>query len=267
MRVLLYTNPIKDTDMSVAKRVIEELKKHDIEYSIVKDQSQITLVDEDYQTIVVTLGGDGTILHSISNCIKYNIPIFGINVGNLGFLTEIEVEHIAMAMQALKQGMYGIEKRRLLQMTYDDTDYVALNEVLFFRNTNRLILLKLTVSDVLVDNYTGDGFIVSTPTGSTAYSLSCGGSIINPECPVLALTPVNAHTLRSRPLIVGDHNIVQVSLASNATADIIVDGKQVATMDSNAVVNLTRSKLYARFVRIDGCDDFYKKLAKKLKKP
>jgi len=267
MRVLLYTNPNKDTNMVIAKQVIAELKRHEVEYFIIKDKSLIAPINNDYNTVVITLGGDGTVLHSIPYCVEYNIPILGINVGNLGYLTEIEVNQIAVAIKSLKEGKYGIEKRRLLQVVFDGATHIALNEVLFFRNTNRLIVVKLSVSDVLVDQCTSDGFIVSTPTGSTAYSLACGGSIINPDCPVLALTPVNPHALRSRPMIVGDHNIVSVSLGTNAPADIVVDGNLVGTMNDTSHAELTRSKLYARFIRIDGCDDFYMKFAKKLKKP
>jgi NAD+ kinase len=219
------------------------------------------------QTIAITLGGDGTILHCIQNCIKFSIPILGINVGTLGFLTEIEVDQIKTAITALKNNVYGIERRRLLQLDLNGKEYVALNEVVFFRNTASLIKILLTVSDSIVDEYSSDGLIVATPTGSTAYSLSAGGSIISPESPVFALTPINAHTLRSRPMIVSDHNKIELKLLNHATANIYIDGKEVAIIDCFSKIELSKSKQVCRFVRIDGCDNFYKKLAKKLKNP
>ncbi|MCL1945059.1 MAG: NAD(+)/NADH kinase [Firmicutes bacterium] len=267
MNILLYTNPHKDANMEKAEIVMTELEKHKIIYTVVKDPSLIAPIKDNCDTIVITLGGDGTILHSIENCIKYDIPIFGINIGNLGFLTEVEFSNLEYALNVLKQGEYSLENRSLIELNINGITYTALNEVLFFRNTTRLINVQLTLSDILVDSYVGDGFIVATPTGSTAYSLSCGGSIINPKTPVLALTPVNAHTLRSRPLIVGDHNMVQVALSSHATADIIVDGKVVGSMNCTCPTELKLSSKKARFVKIKGCDNFYTKLAKKLKNP
>jgi NAD+ kinase len=251
--------------MRVAKLVAAQLQIHRIPFNIIRDYNSIVPIAPD--TILITLGGDGTILHSVSSCVQHDIPIFGINVGNLGFLTEIEVEQIPMAIQAIKLGNYTIEKRKLLQCDCNNKTHIALNEVVFFRNTPRLINVQLTISNVMVEQYSGDGLIVATPTGSTAYSLSCGGSIINPETPVLALTPVNPHTLRCRPLIVGDHNTVQVSLGNQATSDIIVDGNAIGILTDKMILRISSHNKCAKFVRIQGCDTFYNKLAKKLKNP
>ncbi|MDR3021271.1 MAG: NAD(+)/NADH kinase [Clostridiales bacterium] len=267
MKVVLNCNPHKDTGNTVSQTVSKLLKKYKIKFDCIFDSSAITKSRDDGDCFLITLGGDGTILNSVENCLKFDMPILGINIGNLGFLTEVELHQVDTAIFQLSQGKFWFESRNLVQLDLQDRQFMALNEVVIFRNTSHLIRVELSISDNVIDDYRGDGLIVSTPTGSTAYSLSAGGSVVSPDSPVFALTPINAHSLRSRPLIVGDNNIINLQLKSDATADIFVDGKECAKIDSQSKLTLFKSKTQIRFVRLEGGDNFYKKLAMKLRKP
>jgi len=207
--------------------------------------------------VLITIGGDGTILKIASVAATRSIPVLGVNLGTVGFLTELEGDaDIKTLPKILGNKEYNIERRTMLETG----GVIALNEVAIMRR-NKLLGLEVIISGQEADAYNSDGFLVSTPTGSTAYSQSCGGPIISPNAPALALTPVNACSLHSRPIVVGDNELIEIRLKRGAPADLTLDGVTVGAVTDKPVV-IKKSVYSALFIRRKG-SNFYNKLHSK----
>ena len=189
--------------------------------------------------VLLILGGDGTILNAARLAGERGIPILGVNMGGLGFLTEVRLEHLYPSLERVFANEYVIDERLMLGThihRHGETvaQGLVLNDVVVSKGTlARMIELKISIQGQFVTNLRGDGLIVSTPTGSTAYSLSAGGPIINPAVHSLILTPICPHTLTHRPLIVPDDSVIDVTLTSK-------DEGAMATLDGQVGVALTQ---------------------------
>lgn len=152
---------------------------------------------------IIALGGDGTMLHTAHLVKEIEKPLLGINTGKLGFMANIQPPQIEDALQSVVDEKYRIDKRQMLMATTEDKSrFYALNEFLFSRkDTSSMITLEVEYDGSLINRYWADGLIISSPTGSTAYNLSAGGPIIQPNTPVMVITPINPHTLTTRPLV------------------------------------------------------------------
>ncbi|WP_010252707.1 NAD(+)/NADH kinase [Acetivibrio cellulolyticus] len=183
--------------------------------------------------IMVCLGGDGTFLKSARKVFSKNIPILGINLGSLGFLPEVDKNEIDPAVKRLVKGEYDIEERMMLETTIirDDKEImkdIVLNDVVISRGwMSRILHLKTYINDQFVDLYPGDGLIISTPTGSTAYSLSAGGPIVEPDVSLIIATPICPHLLYSRSIITTGERVLKVLVVENNChgAMVTVDGQ------------------------------------------
>lgn len=203
---------------------------------------------------IISVGGDGTFLRASKYSFKNEIPILGINAGNLGFLTEVDTENISEAMDALIEGSYHIEKRMLLKgELFKDNELIkntglpdlALNEFAITRSMNeKVIKMEIFVNDIYIKKFVADGIIIATPTGSTAYSLSAGGPVVEPGAKTIIITPICPHTLFSRSIILGPDKILEVRLSSGNKKDILsVDGKTAPLENpSEYVLKVTRSR-------------------------
>ena len=181
---------------------------------------------------VVLLGGDGTLLSAARVLARSEIPVIGVNLGSLGFLTEVTVKELFVALESADQGKASIEERSMLDCRIERggetlVSYDALNEIVVGKNTlSRLNSFEVSVDGVFVSNYKADGLIISTPTGSTAYSLAAGGPILTPAVEAFVLTPVSPHSLTHRPLVVKDTvEIVVVIKAAKEGAFVSFDGQ------------------------------------------
>lgn len=165
---------------------------------------------------VVLLGGDGTLLAAARVLARADIPVLGVNLGSLGFLTEVTVKELYSALEAADQGMAGTEERSMLDCQIERNgsvlvSYDALNEIVVGKNTlSRLNTFEVSIDGVFVSSYKADGLIISTPTGSTAYSLAAGGPILTPEVEAFVITPVAPHSLTHRPLVVHDGVVIDI---------------------------------------------------------
>ena len=260
MKIGIFTNTYKDADLAVTKEVITALKGFDC--LVCKDISSafarcgvMTNDNPKGLDMLVVVGGDGTILKVAALCAIHNVPILGINLGTMGFLTEFEQECVPKLGDIIAKKKYEVDKRTLLSVQ----DALALNEVAVIRKDG---LLKVTVSigGRAGDTYNSDGFLVSTPTGSTAYSLSCGGAIIDPNAPVISLTPINAFSLYSRPVVVGDDQDIVLHLSGNA--DLTVDGTVISTLSAGSDIRIIKSKHKLSLIRPIG-SNFYQRLGEK----
>ena len=204
--------------------------------------------------IILSVGGDGTFLRAAKYSFDNETPVLGINVGHLGFLTEIETANIAETLDGLISGNYHMEKRMLLEgilfkqgRQVKDTGLpdLALNEFAITRSmSEKVIRMEIIVNDVSIKKFAADGIIIATPTGSTAYSLSAGGPVVEPQAESIIITPICPHTLFSRSIILGQDKELKVKLSSGNKRDILsIDGKTVALEDpSEYILRVTRAK-------------------------
>lgn len=224
--------------------------------------------DIDGLDVLFVLGGDGTILTVAAECAKRGVKIIGINYGHIGFLTEFEADKIDEAVSLVIKGNYTLQKRALLEVSFGET-IPALNDVVIQRNTGAVnfsntVDIRAEIDGTTVDNFSADGIIVSTPTGSTAYSLSAGGAVLSPDLHAFSLTPVCAHSLHSRPIVFSDESTVTISpLSCREPLVIIVDGKVVGRLPVGEKVTIKKSQYFAEFITC-GKENFFKKLLIKL---
>lgn len=270
MKVGIYTNLKKAQSLEVTEKLIKCLQSHNVQYYLhksLKDKIEgdyFAFNDFDFD-IMFALGGDGTILKLAKHCANKNIPIFGINIGTVGFLTEIEPDMIEETVPKLLKGDYSLEHRSMICYNDGEKTYTALNDIVLNREFNsKLMLLDLYINGEIVDRYYCDGFIVSTPTGSTAYSLSAGGAIISPRAKALALVPINSHSLHSRPIVVDENETVTLKVLKKEPFNLIADG-DVVIDGYIGEVTIKKSEKTATFIRLEH-HNFYNKLLKKLNK-
>ncbi len=196
--------------------------------------------------LVISMGGDGTFLTSAAQVGARGIPILGINTGRLGFLADVSPEDIENALDAVFDGRYTIEQRAVIAMTLDGKTYhgypYALNEVAILKHDNSsLIEIDTHINGALLTNYMSDGLIISTPTGSTGYSLSVGGPIIVPRSGTFCLSPVASHSLSTRPVIVCDDVVITLRVRSRSHNFLIaVDGRS-ESISENTTITLRRA--------------------------
>ena len=220
--------------------------------------------------MVVVLGGDGTLL-SVARNLPWSVPILGINLGYLGFLTEVGRGELYPAMVNVLEGRYAIEERSLFDVELVRADgkpshYKVLNDAVVTKSAlSRIIELTLKVDGHLIARFRADGLIVSTPTGSTAYNLSAGGPIVNPLLPVAVLTPICPHALSLRPLVVPDVGPIEVTLETRREEVFLtLDGQEGASLTYQDTVRVSRSAATVRLAKVTD-RSFYDSLRGKLR--
>ncbi|MDE7394801.1 MAG: NAD(+)/NADH kinase [Clostridiales bacterium] len=267
----IYTNLSKDKDLSVTKQIFSGLTAHGVQCAVSENLSnKITDVktfsaSADGLDMMIVIGGDGTILDIVQHAAAKNIPVLGINLGKVGFLTEAEPNGFDSLSRAIAEKKYKVEKRAMLCAEVGGQRFYALNEfVVTRRNVSKMIMLRLAVGGEEVDKYYCDGMIVCTPTGSTAYSLSAGGPVISPKAKVFSVTPVNSHSLHSRPIVIGEEETVDFTLLARADdAMVLADGKNVCTLPEKQTISIFKAERQALFVRLSE-SKFYGRLLGKL---
>jgi NAD+ kinase len=223
--------------------------------------------------LVVVLGGDGTLL-SVARSLKPGVPILGVNLGNLGFLTEINRGELYPAMVQVLAGRFKAEERALLDVELHRNGggggvplrYQVLNDAVINKSAlARIVELTLRVDGHLVARFRADGLIISTPTGSTAYNLSAGGPILSPLLPVTVLTPICPHALSLRPIAVPDRGLIEVTLETQREeVYLTLDGQEGTSVGYRDTVSITRGKTTVRLVRVSE-RTFYDNLRGKLR--
>lgn len=219
-------------------------------------------IENDYDALIV-FGGDGTVLEAVRHTSRYGIPILGINVGNLGFLSELEQNAtFNETLEVLKAR--NIKERMMLNVKVDGNIYSSLNDVVVKSLGTRPIYLVASVDEEFLDEYRSDGIIVCTPTGSTAYSLSAGGPILSPDLNAMTVIPVCPHTLHSRPIVISSDSVVKLSgLKAYDQMGLVVDGNMVQEIDSLKEIEIYKSDVRAKFFSASG-NGFYKRLLSKM---
>lgn len=267
MNVGIYCNEKYLPDnLKYVRYIKERLSDYGISCSAVRSREELDGIN-----LLMVLGGDGTILTVAADCARRGIKIMGINYGHMGFLAEFEQEKLDEAITLLCDGNYLTEKRSMLDVEIGGKSYLALNDVVIQRNTygkkySNTISLTATIDGSLVDNYLSDGIIVSTPTGSTAYSLAAGGSVLTPDLDAFILTPLCAHSLHSRPIVFSGGSVLKLFYSKeNTSVNVCVDGVVVGEYEGFSEVKVTKSQYVTEFIT-SGKVNFFDKLLSKLTK-
>jgi NAD+ kinase len=222
--------------------------------------------------LVVALGGDGTLLRAAGLCLEHEVPVLGVNLGRLGFLTEVEPRDLTAALDAVRAGRFRTERRMTLQVDVPGRAgagdgpgagphaaiSLAVNDVVLEKAArHRLAGVAVRIDGRLFAGYAADGIIVATPTGSTAYSFSAGGPIVSPRLDALTLTPIAPHMVFNRSLVLHPEQVVHLEvLPGSAGVDVSVDGNPVRRLRPGAVVEVRRGVHDALLVRLDHTDFF-----------
>lgn len=262
MRVGIFVNTTKNEANTTANKFGGLLIDNGIESKVINLKEDCKDVD-----VIAVFGGDGTILRVVEYAIEYDVPILAINIGTVGFLTCLESNELEKALEIIKNGS-EIHKRSVLKIVSGDKKYYALNDATVQRNIDggsmsEVVKLSLSIGGRLVDKFFADGIIISTPTGSTAYSLSAGGAIMTPDLNAFIATPICSHSLHNRPIVFSDAVTSKITVLDNSPkCALFVDGKYVKTLTSGDVVETSKSKKTVKFFKTN--DNFFEKLLIKL---
>tara|TARA_B100000768_G_scaffold181909_1_gene207335 strand:+ start:7014 stop:7892 length:879 start_codon:yes stop_codon:yes gene_type:complete len=217
--------------------------------------------------LMITIGGDGTLLRSISFVRDLEIPIIGINTGRLGFLATLNQDLLKPKLEKIIKGEYKVEERTLLEVKIDkekDDFLIALNEISVGRkNTTSMIKIKTNLDGEFLNSYWADGLIISTPTGSTGYSLSCGGPIMSPQSQTLALTPIAPHNLNARPIIIADNTEIELSVSGREDFHLLSLDSRIISLKNEKSIIIKKANFKIMIAHLFE-DNFYKTLRNKL---
>lgn len=216
------------------------------------------------------IGGDGTILKSINYIRNLNIPIVGINTGRLGFLATIQKEQISDTINEILEKKFSLSPRSVLSIQTNPKNndpvfsHIALNEIAVSRkNTTSMITVDTWLDDQYLTSYWADGLIISTPTGSTGYSLSCGGPVITPDADSLVITPIAPHNLNARPLVIRDHTTIKLKVSGREDSHLVSMDSRIATLQNDTEILIQKAPYTINFVELSQ-DSFLNTLRKKL---
>lgn len=205
--------------------------------------------------LIIVLGGDGTMLRAARHLAKYDVPIVGINMGSFGYLTEVNFNEMYSALEFILAGNYATERRMMLDVTISRGKTIinagtVLNDVVINRgNLSRIVELETAINDQYLTTYKADGLIISTPTGSTAYSLSAGGPIVYPEKDLIIINPICPHTLTNRPIIIPEDSNLRITMWSKEKgATLTMDGQESFRISSGDIINVKKSKLVTKLI-------------------
>jgi len=285
MKIAIYGQYYKPEDKIYVEELLQALEIHKIEFVIehnyylglkkhikilnAKTFSSYTELDTTFN-FMFTIGGDGTILRAVTFIRDSNIPIVGINTGRLGFLATVKKEEVTTAVEQLLQKNYLIHKRTLLSVTTTPkidglaSLNFALNEVSISRkNTASMITIETYLDQEYLTSYWADGLIISTPTGSTGYSLSCGGPILIPHAKSFVLTPIAPHNLNARPLVIPDETNIKLMVSGREDKFFLSLDSRITTINSKTEVYIEKSRFTLKVVEINH-QTFIKTLRDKL---
>ena len=277
MKIAIITNITKDTGLATAMRVADYLSgKAELYMSDdcpLPNECMVSYIpyEKIWDTVemAIVIGGDGTLLQVASRCAQNSIPTLGINLGKVGFLTEIETADIEKALEKVISGNYKTEKRMLLKMQInnENVSYHALNDIVISKPDGiKIIGVDLYTDNELVYHYVADGLIIATPTGSTGYSISAGGPVVDPSMDLYIATPICPHMLSVRSAILSSDKEIVIKLSrdyTNNSAMISTDGEKQRFINTEDEIRISKSGYEFELIKI-GESSFYNTLINKL---
>ncbi|NAY92279.1 NAD kinase [Muricauda sp. JGD-17] len=285
MKIAIYGQAIQEEDLIYLKDLLEEL--HQIESTIFFEKKFAKEISKhfrgmDYGTftqdnglnasfdIFVSFGGDGTMLRAVTYIKDLGIPIVGVNTGRLGFLSTFKKEDVRKVVSEFVAGRYTVEERTLLEVELnEDIDEIgdmnfALNEITVSRkDTTSMITVETYLNDEYLTSYWADGLIISTPTGSTGYSLSCGGPVIAPNARALVLTPIAPHNLNARPLVIDDGTQIRLKVSGREHTHLVSLDSRIANIPNGKEIKVKKSDFTIKMIEYKS-ESFLKTLRNKL---
>lgn len=266
-RLLVKTLETKATSFQVYEGLYQHIREH-ISFSKPMRVLENDALPEKDTFCLISLGGDGTLLDTLTMIRDSGIPVMGVNTGRLGFLSAISTEEIEHAATSLVNGHFSLDKRSILELAqpqglFGSINY-ALNELTVLKRDNTsMISISAYVDDLYLNTYWADGLIVSTPTGSTGYSLSCGGPIISPESHNFVITPIATHNLTVRPIVIPDGSTVKLKITGRTQDYLVLLDSRSRPLNKTTELVVKRAAFPLNLICI-GQKDFYKTIRNKL---
>ena len=259
MRIAIFGKSIAPENEVYLRQLIKELLDNHVE--VLDFFNRHEKLDGSVD-MLLSIGGDGTMLDAVPLVGASGIPILGINMGRLGFISSVAKEEIHGAIQQILEGRFTTESRTVLELVspqgvfHDKVNY-ALNEINIIRNPEHsLLAIKVFVNDVFLNTYWGDGILMATPTGSTAYSLSAGGPILTPDSHCFVITPIAAHNLTVRPIVIPDDSVVRIQVEGREKKFVFSMDSRVCALDTSVELVVRKADFCIHTVRMDGTDFF-----------
>ena len=217
MKIGIHTNETKDINLEVTNKLIS--------LGILENMELESAMPNKNYDLIISLGGDGTLLNIAKKYLDKKVPVLGINTGNLGYLTVSNRDNLHTILKYIKEGRIELDERILLEGKFANENMIALNDIVISRgNYAKMIDTNLYIDGKYVDTYRGDGLIISTPTGSTAYSLSAGGPITEPELDIIIITPICSHSIKQRPIVISADRTIQIESENEFL--VVADGEE-----------------------------------------
>ena len=286
MKIAIYGQYYQNSTEPIIRNIFLFLNQNNvqlvIEADFLKTLYEKQLLTKEYKTfsgyegldndvdVLISIGGDGTILRAATLVRDKGIPILGINAGRLGFLASGQKDNVEEFLQKVIDRDFGISERTLLSLDCDppipeisDLNF-AMNEVSVSRkDTTSMITIDTFIDDEYLNSYWADGLIISTPTGSTGYSLSCGGPILTPDVKSLVITPISPHNLNARPLVIPDHVTIRLKVTGREQQYLVSLDSRIASVANESVLSISRTPFTIKMIEIPG-ETFLKTLRRKL---
>ncbi len=258
-----------NVEMVIEENFLKILYEQEIVKKEYKTFNHYKCLDSTFD-ILVSIGGDGTILRAATFVRDSGVPIIGINAGRLGFLAKVQKESIELFLRIVLEKKYTISQRTLLSLECSPENEqinelnFAMNEVTVSRkDTTSMITIETYLNDEYLNSYWADGLIISTPTGSTGYSLSCGGPVLTPEVKGLVITPIAPHNLNARPLVIRDDTEIKLKVSGREDQYLVSLDSRIATLDNNSVLTIKKTPFQINMIEIPD-ETFLKTLRNKL---
>ncbi len=283
MIIAVHGKEFKKASKPIIDEVFKQLKAHGIEFVISEPYAKIiasssVTIDPfniynpdnilDNVDLYLSMGGDGTLLETVTHVGKSEKPILGINIGKLGFLATISENGIEKAFSSVKKGKYSLDERTLIKLesgedVFEGNNFALNDFTILKKDTSSMIVVHAFINNDFLNSYWADGLIVSTPTGSTGYSLSCGGPIVLTQSNTFIITPVSPHNLAVRPIVVSDDNIISFKMESRKKKVLVSLDSRHHTINANTELVVRKEDFKAKLIKIEG-HSFFDTLRQKL---
>ncbi|MDR1067016.1 MAG: NAD(+)/NADH kinase [Clostridiales bacterium] len=262
-KIGVFSNLSRDPDLEFTDGIVRWLYKNGHEPLISEDVGSalglnefVKGAEEIYERaeLLVVLGGDGTILSAARNCAESGTPLLGVNIGALGYLTDVDASDAIVALERALSGDYVMERRMMLEARAirDNESHLALNDVCVFRGGfSTMLTINLDINGEYIGHYRADGLIVATPTGSTAYNLSAGGPILKPDSEMIAITPICAHMLCAKAFVVSADDVITINVerTRNFNATAAFDGQNYVELQPEDIITVRRSSYHTKIIK------------------
>ncbi len=283
MIIAVHGKEFKRAGKPIIDEVFKQLKAHAIDFVISEPYAKIiasssVTIDPfniynpdnilDNVDLYLSMGGDGTLLETVTHVGKSEKPILGINIGKLGFLATISEKGIEKAFSSVKDGKYSLDERTLIKLesgegVFEGNNFALNDFTILKKDTSSMIVVHAFINNDFLNSYWADGLIVSTPTGSTGYSLSCGGPIVLTQSNTFIITPVSPHNLAVRPIVVSDDNIISFKMESRKKKVLVSLDSRYHTINANTELVVRKEDFKAKLIKIEG-HSFFDTLRQKL---